>query len=109
MDYKIGRSDAVDVSTAIDEACQGLQVPKFMWFTAGVKAFADCSLQLHEKFPKCLVMGTTSIAAYSREGHFHDALEGDCQVKCVNYFKEALINSKNITIKRSNAVKWSYK
>ena len=25
------------------------------------------------------------------------------------YHKEALINSKNITIKRSNAVKWSYK
>ncbi len=86
MDYKIGRSDAVDVSTAIDEACQGLQVPKFMWFTAGVKAFADCSLQLHEKFPKCLVMGTTSIAAYSREGHFHDAFRRGLSSKVCKLF-----------------------
>ncbi|BAL83668.1 hypothetical protein SELR_19600 [Selenomonas ruminantium subsp. lactilytica TAM6421] len=75
MDHKIGRSAAKPVNAAIDTACQGMTEPKFVWFTTAVDAFKETTEKLHQRFPRSIVMGTTSIAAFSHEGIFHDTLE----------------------------------
>lgn len=75
MDYKIGRSPATPVAGAIDSACQGMTEPKFIWFTTSVAAFKETTEKMHQRFPRSVVMGTTSIAAFSHEGIFHDTLE----------------------------------
>lgn len=75
MDYKIGRSQAVPVDDAISRACQTMTQPKFVWFTTTVAAFAETSQKMRARFPQSIVMGTTSIAAFSNAGIFHDTLE----------------------------------
>lgn len=75
MDYKIGRSAAKPVQSAVDSACQGMTEPKFVWFTTTVDAFRETTEKMRQRFPRSIVMGTTSIAAFSHEGIFHDTLE----------------------------------
>ena len=75
MEYKIGRSQAVPVDDAIERACQGMTQAKFVWFTTTVDAFAETASKMQARFPQSIVMGTTSIAAFSQAGIFHDTLE----------------------------------
>ena len=75
MEYKIGRSQAVPVDDAIERACQGMTQAKFVWFTTTVDAFAETTRKMQARFPQSIVMGTTSIAAFSNAGIFHDTLE----------------------------------
>lgn len=75
MDYKIGRSSAMPVDSAINNACREMTSPKFVWFTTAVGAFRETTEKMHQRFPNSVVMGTTSIAAFSHEGIFYDTLE----------------------------------
>ncbi|SFT33701.1 Uncharacterized conserved protein, contains FIST_N domain [Selenomonas sp. GACV-9] len=75
IDFKIGRSAAQPIDSAIEKACQGMTEPKFVWFTTTVEAFKETSEKMQQRFPHSIVMGTTSIAAFSHEGIFHDSLE----------------------------------
>ncbi len=93
MDYKIGRSQATPVDNAISQACQTMTQAKFVWFTTTVAAFAETSQKMQARFPHSIVMGTTSIAAFSNAGIFHDTLEVlaiESGIECVgNVLEEA--------------------
>ena len=93
MEYKIGRSQATPVDNAISQACQTMTQAKFVWFTTTVAAFAETSQKMQARFPHSIVMGTTSIAAFSNEGIFHDTLEVlaiESGIECVgNVLEEA--------------------
>lgn len=74
MEYRIGRSSSPNEEEAVQEAATGLKMPKLIWFTSGVEHFEAYTKKLHERFPKSLVMGTTTIAAFCREGALRDTL-----------------------------------
>jgi hypothetical protein len=74
MRYKIGRSTNKDAVLAIKEAAAGLNAPKLIWFTSGDHEFAQCTKAMHEMFPRSIVIGTTTFAAFCKNGVFKDTL-----------------------------------
>lgn len=70
MNYKIGRSAAADAQSAVSEACSGLQNPKFIFFSSGIKYFAEYTNILHQKYPQATIMGTTAYTSLCAEGSF---------------------------------------
>lgn len=74
MNYKIGRSASKDAQNAVSEACAGLQNPKFIFFSSGVKHFGEYTDILHQKYPQATIMGTTAYTSLCNEGSFHEDL-----------------------------------
>lgn len=74
MDYKIGHSSNADAARAVEEACAGLRAPKLIWFTSGVETFEAYTQELYARFPQSTVMGTTTVAAFCKEGALTDTL-----------------------------------
>ncbi len=74
MEYKIGRSAVSDAAGAVQEACAGLRAPKFIWFTSGVENFESYTQEIYARFPQSIVLGTTTIAAFCKDGAFRDTL-----------------------------------
>lgn len=74
MKYKIGKSDSKIAGAAIEEVTAGLATPKLIWFTSGVDEFTGYTKALRQKFPDSIIVGTTTFAAFCREGAFKDTL-----------------------------------
>ncbi|HWR40912.1 MAG TPA: FIST N-terminal domain-containing protein [Patescibacteria group bacterium] len=74
MKYKIGKSSCKDALKAIQEATVGLQTPKLIWFTSGVPEFAEYSKVMKAAFPNSIIIGTTTYAAFCKDGAFKDTL-----------------------------------
>ena len=86
MDYKIGHSSDADAARAVEEACAGLRAPKFIWFASGVEAFEAYTQEIYARFPQSTVMGTTTVAAFCKEGALTDTLLVLGIVLMITYF-----------------------
>lgn len=74
MNYKIGRSKNSNPKTAVEDAASQLQNPKLILFFSGVDQFAEYAREIKERFPQAISMGSTTFAAFCREGAFKETL-----------------------------------
>lgn len=68
MKYKMGRSTHQDVQQSINEAIGELKHPKLILFFSSVRNFDAYTIGIKEKFPNCLVIGSTTFASFCKEG-----------------------------------------
>ncbi|WP_455714834.1 FIST signal transduction protein [Anaerosporobacter sp.] len=74
MKYNIGRSSNHDVNNAVNEATAKLSNPKLIIFFSGVTNFKGYTEAIHEKFPNCITVGSTTIVGLSKDGAFKETL-----------------------------------
>lgn len=74
MKYKIGKSKANDLNEALKEANLESSNPKLILFFSGVERFEEHAKQIKLKFPNAISMGSTTFAAFCKEGAYKDTL-----------------------------------
>ena len=74
MKYNIGRSSMQDVNEAVIEATQNFSNPKLIIFFSGVTNFDGYTVAIHDRYPDCITIGSTTIVGLSKEGAFKDTL-----------------------------------
>lgn len=74
MNYKIARSSQSNVQTAIKEATAELISPQLILFFSGVDDFPEIAKEIKNKYPDSITMGSTTFAAFCKEGAFKDTL-----------------------------------
>lgn len=74
MNYKIGKSKNSNPKTAVEEAASQLHNPKLILFFSGVDQFKEYAREIRERFPQAISMGSTTFAAFCKEGAFKETL-----------------------------------
>jgi hypothetical protein len=74
MNYKIGRSKNSNPKTAVQDAASQLQNPKLILFFSGVDQFTEYAREIRERFPEAISMGSTTFAAFCKDGAFKETL-----------------------------------
>lgn len=74
MEHKIGRSSNKSIEKGVLEATEGLKNPKLILFFSGVQEFEAYTRELYRLFPKAIVIGSTTFAAFCKAGAYKDTL-----------------------------------
>lgn len=74
MNYQIGHSEHPQAETCVNETVRGFQNPKLILYFSPVDQFAAYTTLLHQKFPNCICMGSTTIVGIRKDGAFKRGL-----------------------------------
>lgn len=74
MNYKIRKSNALNIDDAILEVSEGLKSPKLIFFSSSINSFEEYSRKLKYKFKESTIIGSTSYVGLCKEGAFKNSL-----------------------------------
>ncbi|WP_294376210.1 FIST signal transduction protein [uncultured Clostridium sp.] len=72
MNYEIRRSTKKDMNEAINEISQEINSPKLIIFFCQYECFEECSKKLKANFNNSVIIGSTTFAAFCKEGAYKD-------------------------------------
>ena len=71
MKCRVGKSEKSNIKEGIEEATKEINNPKLIIFSSDVANFEEYTKQLSIKFPKCIIIGTSTYISLCKDGVYH--------------------------------------